>query len=90
MREAKVHSSWINVNAEYEEALDAFVQQLLGKLEGNLFIEDLRRHVRTIAWFGAYEAPRYVLSASRSTSWISRQPVLALVSMATRRPRGRG
>ena len=53
VREAKVHSSWINVNAEYEEALDAFVQQLLGKLEGNLFIEDLRRHVRTIAWFGA-------------------------------------
>jgi len=53
VREAKLHSSWINVNTEYEEALDAFMEQLLGKLEGNLFIDDLRRHARTIAWFGA-------------------------------------
>jgi (1->4)-alpha-D-glucan 1-alpha-D-glucosylmutase len=53
VREAKVRSSWINVNAPYEEALTAFVDALLGKPEGNLFLDDLKRQARTIAWFGA-------------------------------------
>ncbi|MGE5526508.1 MAG: malto-oligosyltrehalose synthase [Rhodospirillaceae bacterium] len=53
VREAKLHSSWINVNAEYEQALVAFIGQLLGKVHGNLFLDDLRRQTRTISWFGA-------------------------------------
>src|SRR5262249_10131589 len=32
MREAKVHTSWMTVNEAYEEAVTAFVQNLLGKV----------------------------------------------------------
>jgi (1->4)-alpha-D-glucan 1-alpha-D-glucosylmutase len=53
VREAKVHSSWISVDTEYEDALVAFVGQLLGRVHGNLFLEDLRRQARSMSWFGA-------------------------------------
>ncbi len=52
VREAKVHASWINVNAEYEEAVAGFVRALLGRLESNPFLDDLRLQARAIAWFG--------------------------------------
>src|SRR5262249_19856621 len=50
VREAKVHSSWINVNAEYENGVTAFVQALLGKRDANLFPDDLIAAQRPIAW----------------------------------------
>jgi (1->4)-alpha-D-glucan 1-alpha-D-glucosylmutase len=53
VREAKVHTSWHNVNEAYETAVVEFVRGLLGKTEGNLFLNDLREQVRGIAWFGA-------------------------------------
>lgn len=52
VREAKVNSSWVNVNSEYEEAMSAFVRALLGRLESNPFLDDLALLVRPIAWFG--------------------------------------
>jgi malto-oligosyltrehalose synthase len=52
IREAKVYSSWINVNAEYESAMDEFVQALLGRLEGNLFLDDFLPLQRRVAWLG--------------------------------------
>jgi (1->4)-alpha-D-glucan 1-alpha-D-glucosylmutase len=51
-REAKRHTSWVNVNTEYEEALAAFVRALLGRLDANLFLDDLRLQAGPIAWFG--------------------------------------
>jgi len=51
-REAKVHTSWVNPNETYENALTSFVQALLGRLEGNLFLEDFRGQAATLAWFG--------------------------------------
>ena len=48
-REAKRHTSWINVNAEYEAALTGFVRALLGRLEANPFLDDLRRQAGPIA-----------------------------------------
>ena len=51
-REAKRYTSWVNVNAEYEEALAGFVRALLGRLEANPFLEDLRLQAQPIAWFG--------------------------------------
>jgi (1->4)-alpha-D-glucan 1-alpha-D-glucosylmutase len=50
VREAKVHSSWINVNTRYEAAVSGFVHGLLGKLEGNLFLDDFVAGQRLIAW----------------------------------------
>jgi len=51
-REAKRYTSWVNVNAEYEEALAGFVHALLGRLEANPFLDDLRLQAGPIAWFG--------------------------------------
>ncbi|MBE0626509.1 MAG: malto-oligosyltrehalose synthase [Burkholderiales bacterium] len=51
-REAKRHTSWVNANAEYEEALAGFVRALLGRPEANLFLDDLRLQAAPITWFG--------------------------------------
>src|SRR5688572_11782941 len=52
LREAKVHTSWISANEEYEGAVTAFVRALLASSERNLFLKDLRLHSARIAWFG--------------------------------------
>jgi (1->4)-alpha-D-glucan 1-alpha-D-glucosylmutase len=52
IREAKVHTSWIAPNAEYEGAVSAFVRALLAPDRRNLFLKDLRAHAKTFAWFG--------------------------------------
>ncbi|HET9047227.1 MAG TPA: malto-oligosyltrehalose synthase, partial [Casimicrobiaceae bacterium] len=51
-REAKVHTSWLSVDSDYEEALVAFVRALLSPGERNVFLQDLRRQIVTYAWFG--------------------------------------
>ncbi len=53
LREARLRTSWIAPNVPYEEAVSAFVGALLGRLEGNLFLQDVREAARTFAWFGA-------------------------------------
>jgi malto-oligosyltrehalose synthase/4-alpha-glucanotransferase len=52
IREAKVSSSWISVSEPYEAAATEFVHQLLGRREGNMFLDDLASQARSIAWFG--------------------------------------
>ncbi len=61
VRESKVHTSWVNVNAEYEEAVTGFVRALLGRLDSNLFLDDLRLQVGPIAWFGMLNSLSTVL-----------------------------
>ena len=51
-REAKVHTSWLAVNSDYEDACVAFVAALLGSTTDNLFLADLRLQSDTFAWFG--------------------------------------
>ncbi|MDQ6618140.1 MAG: malto-oligosyltrehalose synthase [Pseudomonadota bacterium] len=51
-REAKIRTSWINVNAEYEEALTGFVNGLLAPGERNLFMDDIRNQLPFLSWFG--------------------------------------
>ncbi len=53
VREAKLESSWINVNAPYEEALSAFVDALLARREGNRFLDDFLPLQRRLALAGA-------------------------------------
>ncbi len=52
-REAKANTSWISPNDEYETALTGFVRALLGRLQPNPFLEDLRAQAEPLAWFGA-------------------------------------
>lgn len=52
VREAKEQSSWININAEYEAALGAFVDALLAPAANNLFLADFAPATRRLAHFG--------------------------------------
>lgn len=51
-REAKVHTSWREVNADYEDALRAFVAALLADSRSNRFLRDFRRFQETVAFHG--------------------------------------
>jgi (1->4)-alpha-D-glucan 1-alpha-D-glucosylmutase len=52
IREAKVNTSWVNHNEEYESAVTQFVQALLSDSGGNLFLEELRAAVKQPTWLG--------------------------------------
>lgn len=52
LREAKEHSSWANVNADYESAMVSFIQGLLAPGEKNLFLVDFIAMVQPIMHFG--------------------------------------
>jgi (1->4)-alpha-D-glucan 1-alpha-D-glucosylmutase len=52
VREAKVHTSWVSPNEQYEAAIAAFVRALLAPSARNLFLKDLRAQARMFAWFG--------------------------------------
>jgi len=52
VREAKTDSSWINIDQAYEDALCGFVDALLGRREGNLFLDDFLPMQRRIARVG--------------------------------------
>src|SRR5690606_9155974 len=49
-REAKLHTSWVNPDTAYEDALVGFVR---GILASQVFVDDLRAQVAPVAWFGA-------------------------------------
>jgi malto-oligosyltrehalose synthase len=51
-REAKLRTSWANINADYEDALTQFVRTTLELREGNLFLSDLVATQRRLARFG--------------------------------------
>ncbi len=52
LRESKEHSSWVNVNTEYEDATIDFVRTLLVLSENNLFLADFSSLVQPIAYHG--------------------------------------
>ena len=52
VREAKTDSSWINIDHAYEDALVGFVDALLGRRDGNLFLDDFLPMQRRIARVG--------------------------------------
>jgi len=56
IKEAKRHTSWINPNADYEEAMRQFIAALLGKLEGNAFLAAFIPFARKCARFGFYNS----------------------------------
>ena len=48
LREAKLHTSWINVNAPYERGVAQFIDLLLQPSSGGGFVSELRRFVAGI------------------------------------------
>jgi len=56
IHEAKVHTSWINNNIEYEEGLTKFVQALLSDENSNAFLEDFLPFQKQVAFWGMLNA----------------------------------
>lgn len=55
-REAKVHSSWINPNTAYEDAVVAFADALLNAPAGSAFLADFLPFQRRIARLGMFNS----------------------------------
>ena len=60
-REAKLRTSWANINSEYEDALTQFVRATLEIREGNLFLGDLMAVQKRLVRFGLYNGLSQVL-----------------------------
>jgi (1->4)-alpha-D-glucan 1-alpha-D-glucosylmutase len=60
-KEAKVHTSWIDPNADYEQALVAFVDSILKASNRNKFLPDFLRFQKQTAFYGAFNALAQVL-----------------------------
>ena len=56
LKEAKQHTSWINTDDDYEEAMRQFVGALLGKLEGNRFLDAFVPFAQRCSRFGFYNS----------------------------------
>jgi (1->4)-alpha-D-glucan 1-alpha-D-glucosylmutase len=52
-REAKRHTRWTCPNEDYENALNAFVQGVLARVQPNPLLTDLQASASALAWFGA-------------------------------------
>jgi (1->4)-alpha-D-glucan 1-alpha-D-glucosylmutase len=56
VREAKVHTSWINPNAPYEKAMSRFIERTLGRLDRNAFLESFLPFQRHVAQLGLHNS----------------------------------
>ncbi|MDT7041776.1 malto-oligosyltrehalose synthase [Candidatus Nitronereus thalassa] len=56
LKEGKVHSSWINPNDAYEDAVCAFVRHILDPMQSALFLGDFIPFQEKIARYGMYNA----------------------------------
>jgi (1->4)-alpha-D-glucan 1-alpha-D-glucosylmutase len=54
LHEAKVHTSWLNPNAEYDEAVITFVGRILNPETGRTFLDDFLPLQRRVARYGAF------------------------------------
>jgi (1->4)-alpha-D-glucan 1-alpha-D-glucosylmutase len=62
LREAKLHTSWVNVDEPYEKACQEFLSRVLDRRGGdNPFLADLRQFLGRIALPGLYNALSQVL-----------------------------
>jgi (1->4)-alpha-D-glucan 1-alpha-D-glucosylmutase len=56
LHEAKVHTSWINPNSEYDNAITEFVRRILDERTNREFLDDFRAFEAQISQFGLYNS----------------------------------
>lgn len=56
LREAKVNTSWINPNAEYEDAVAAFIEKTMSYGSANQFLKDFLSFREKISYYGIYNS----------------------------------
>src|SRR5262249_29828475 len=54
LHEGKVHTSWINPNAEYDQAVQQFVARILDTQASPAFLDDLRGFQRRVRHYGLF------------------------------------
>ncbi|WP_157118859.1 malto-oligosyltrehalose synthase [Azohydromonas lata] len=91
VREAKRHSSWVNPDAEYEDALLAFIRSALPRVKPNPLLTDIQAQAEAVAWFGALNSLtlvllKYTLPGVPDLYQGNELPDLSLVDPDNRRP----
>jgi (1->4)-alpha-D-glucan 1-alpha-D-glucosylmutase len=61
LKEAKVNTSWINPNEEYDRAVRGFIEAVLDPIAQNTFLDDFVEFVSSIATAGMYNSLSQVL-----------------------------
>ncbi len=61
LKEAKVNTSWVNPDQAYEDAVQSFVDRVLGRSPANPFLEDFASFQHLVAEYGMYNALSQVL-----------------------------
>jgi (1->4)-alpha-D-glucan 1-alpha-D-glucosylmutase len=56
VKEAKVNTSWTEPNAAYEKALQQFIERVLESAGEKLFVDELQRFARRVAFFGRFNS----------------------------------
>lgn len=56
LKEAKVNTSWITPNTEYEDAVMRFTRAILDARESSAFLDDLDQLQKQVAWFGMFNS----------------------------------
>ncbi len=56
LHEAKVHTSWINPNEEYDKAVHEFVARILDEGAGRAFLDDFRAFQRRVSHYGLFNS----------------------------------
>jgi len=56
LREAKTHTSWLDPNRAYEDAVSRFVTTILSKSSSNPFLADFQQFQRRLAFFGQFNS----------------------------------
>lgn len=67
IREAKVHTAWIQPDEEYETAYGSFIEKILTPAEGNHFLIDFSAFHRKIAFYGMLNSLSQALIKFTST-----------------------
>jgi len=52
IKEAKIHTSWINPNTDYDQSVQLFIQKILEPIENNPFLLDFKAFMPKIFAFG--------------------------------------
>ena len=61
LKEAKIHTSWVNPNHAYDQAVREFIEHILARAVSNPFLEDFLPFQREIARYGVYNSLSQVL-----------------------------
>jgi (1->4)-alpha-D-glucan 1-alpha-D-glucosylmutase len=56
LHEAKVHTSWVNPNAEYDQAIVQFVARILDEKVNRPFLDDFREFQRWLSHYGLFNS----------------------------------